>query len=140
MYYRTHHKEFVIQFQIHQNKELAEILYSAGQHKRQKSLSLKPGYEYKIEITQVGQRSTEGFRNLPKDKRKCQLENELDENSIFKIYTKANCMYECEVEKAYKKCQCIPWDYFHKGAITNLSLMGRRVCQNFTLELTYLGK
>ena len=58
---------------------------------------------------------------MPKDKRKCRLEDELDENSIFKKYTKANCMYECEVEKAYKICQCIPWDYFHKGQSQTLA-------------------
>ena len=63
--------------------------------------------------TPIGQRSTKNFKSLSENDRKCKLDDELDENSMFKIYTKANCMYECEIDMAYKACQCIPWDFFH---------------------------
>ena len=134
MYYRTRHKEFGVQLQIHQNKEFAQILYTASQDERKKSISLKPGYEYTIEITPVGQKSTEGLRDLSKFRRKCLLDYEVNENSIFKIYSKANCMYECEVEKAYEVCQCIPWDFFHElksnGSATECDVFGRTCFQN----------
>ena len=66
---------------------------------------------------------------MPKHRRNCQLNDELNENSRFKIYSKANCMYECEVGKAYEFCQCIPWDYFHElksnGTAPECDVFGR---------------
>ena len=134
MYYQTHHKEDGIQLGIHQTKEFSQILYTSFQDQRLRSVSLKPGHEYIIEIIPVGQRSTEGFRNLPKNKRKCQLDYELNKNSIFKIYSKSNCMYECEIEKAYEVCECIPWDFFHQlksnGSAQECDVFGRTCFHN----------
>ena len=134
MYFGTGHMDFSVQLQIHQNKEFAQILYTGDQDEKVKSVALKPGYEYTIELSPNGQKSTEGFRNLPIEDRKCQLDEELDENSIFKIYTKANCMYECEVTKAYEVCQCIPWDFFHilktQGVAPECDVFGRTCFQN----------
>ena len=113
MIYRTDDKQFGVQLQIHQNKEFAQIWNTKVQDEETKSLTLNPGYEYTIHITPIGQRSTQNFKSLSENDRKCKLDDELDENSMFKIYTKANCMYECEIDMAYKACQCIPWDFFH---------------------------
>ena len=58
--------------------------------------------------------STHGFRGLNVEQRKCHLKNEVDKNSIFKIYTKNNCIYECHVKLVKDICKCIPWDFMHK--------------------------
>ena len=113
MIYQTDNKQYGVQVQIHQNKEFAQIWDTKVQDEDTKSLTLKPGHEYTIHITPIGQRSTEDFKTLSENDRKCKLDDELEENSLFKIYTKANCMYECEIEMAYTACQCIPWDFFH---------------------------
>ena len=140
MYYQTRIKEFRVQLKIHQSKEFAQILYSSTQDQRKMSITLKPGYEYTIEITPVRQESTDGFRDLPIDKRKCKKDDELDKSSIFKIYSKSNCMYECEVENAYKDCQCIPWDFFHElksnGSAKECDVFGRTCFHNAINNVT----
>ena len=110
---RTNHPDFNIQLQVNQNKEFSKILHSSFQDVGTRSISLKPGYEYKIEIIVDGQVSTEGFQNLPLEQRKCRLQHEIEESSIFKIYTQSNCIYECHVKKASEYCQCVPWDFLH---------------------------
>ena len=126
MFFQTHRKDYGVQLQIHQNKEFAQILHSEDQDEKVKSIGLKPGHEYRLGITPIGQRSTEAFRGLPKSDRKCQLDDELSENSIFKIYSKANCMYECEISKAYEICQCVPWDFFERsGEAPECDVFGR---------------
>ena len=78
-----------------------------------KSIILKPGYEYVIEVSMDGQESTNGFKELSLDQRKCKLNHEIDKSSKFKIYSKSTCKYNCHVTQSYKKCQCIPWDFIH---------------------------
>ena len=77
---RTEHKDFNVQMQIHQNKEIAQILYASNQDFDMKSVSLKPGFEYTIELSPFGQTSTKLFKELPIEKRKCLLENEIPKN------------------------------------------------------------
>ena len=59
MYFGTGHMDFSVQLQIHQNKEFAQILYTGDQDEKVKSVALKPGYEYTIELSPNGQKSTE---------------------------------------------------------------------------------
>ena len=142
MFPRTHGDEFEVQLQIHQNKEIAQILNTNDQDLTLKSISLKPGHEYTIEIVPLGQRSTEDFKRLSKWDRKCQLNDELDENSMFKIYSKANCKYECEVSLAYNICQCIPWDFFpklHNPKAEVCDLFGRKCFQTAVNNITKDG-
>ena len=101
---------------MNQNKEFPQILYSSSQDVRTKSLSLKPGYEYEIEISMNGQVSSEGFHSLSLEQRNCRLNHEVDKNSILKVYSQSNCKYECLVKKAFGMCQCIPWDFMHNLA------------------------
>ena len=141
MFFTTHHRNFDVQLQIHQNKEFAQILHSKAQDERLKSITLIPGHEYKIELTPIGQKSSDNFKLLSKDDRKCQLDDELDKNSTFRIYSKANCMYDCQVSEAYKACQCIPWDFFHflknNQAIPECDIFGRTCFQN---AINYVSK
>ena len=72
---------------------------------------MKPGYEYSIEVTITGQTPTEGFHSLSLQQRNCRFDHETHENSLFKIYSQANCEYECYVKKSFDFCGCIPWDF-----------------------------
>lgn len=110
---RSNHKDFNLQFQVNQDKELAQIFHKSLQEENMKSLSLKPGFEYTLKISVTGQISTQEFQDLSLNHRKCRLSHEIFEGSIFKIYSQSNCQYECHVLKAYESCSCIPWDFLH---------------------------
>ena len=80
-----------VQFQLHQPTEFAHMSLDSNYKKYTKSLTLKPGYEYEIDIFPNGQMSTQGFKDLTFQQRGCHLKNEVSELSLFKIYTKKNC-------------------------------------------------
>ena len=48
--------------------------------------------------------------------RKCRFHHEIEEDSIFKVYTHQNCKYECYIKEAEHLCKCIPWDFMHQNA------------------------
>ena len=106
-------KDFNILMQIHQNKTLGHMLDDKDLNSKIKTISLQPGYEYTIVVSPSGQESTNGFKQLSLEQRSCRLDHEVQEGSHFKVYSKNNCLYECYVAEAYKKCQCIPWDFIH---------------------------
>lgn len=54
--------------------------------------------------------TTERFRKLSIDERKCRLPYENANLKIFNIYTKSNCEYECAIERASRVCLCRPWN------------------------------
>ena len=97
--------------QINEGKGFPQILYGIDQDKDQRSVSLKPGFEYEIELYPYGQVSTEDFRHMSLSKRSCRLMDETMEGATHPIYTKANCLYDCRIQQALNKCLCIPWDF-----------------------------
>ena len=103
-----------IQLQINQFRDIPQILHGNKQATELRSLTLKPGHEYVIEISPMGQMSTLGFHGLRLDQRNCRLSHEVEEDSIFQIYTKRNCEHECRIKKASENCKCIPWDFIFK--------------------------
>ena len=104
-----------VQMQINQFRDIPQILHGNKQATELRSLTLKPGHEYEIEIFPIGQMSTSGFHGLRLDQRHCRLSHEVEEDSIFRIYTQRNCQHECRIKKAYEMCQCIPWDFIFKN-------------------------
>ena len=115
---RTSHKIIGLQMQIQEGKGFSSILFGSNQEKIMKFLSLQSGYEYVIELDPYGQLSTEDFKSMPLDSRKCRLDNEMFDNSTHPIYTKANCIYDCQVNISFETCKCVPWDFVNiiKGA------------------------
>ena len=75
------------------------------------SITLKANQEYYFDVTPSGQLTSDSFKSLNINQRDCHLDNEVPEQSIFKIYTQSNCKYECHVKMALESCQCIPWDF-----------------------------
>ena len=115
-----------VQIQINQFTDIPQILHGNKQATDLRSLTLKPGHEYIIEISPIGQMSTAGFHGLRLDQRNCRLSHEVEEDSIFQIYTKRNCQHECRIKKAYKICLCIPWDFIFKNKdFKDCDLFGR---------------
>ena len=75
------------------------------------AVSLKPGYVSTILITPSQIVTSDEVKELPIAKRNCRFQNENNTLELFKVYTQANCNFECRLKAAYAKCHCIPWDY-----------------------------
>ena len=93
--------------QIHPTNELPQILNDYSKGTWLDSLVLKKGYEYFIEVTPSGQIVSEDFKSLNYEDRNCVLSNEVPQNSTLKKHSKHNCKYECRVNIAKEKCDCI---------------------------------
>ncbi len=107
-----------VQMQVHSAHELAQILWDPEQDARSKSLPLKAGFEYIVELDPQGQWVTSRFLELSPDQQGCVFydnnnNGKDDPSTIFLGYTKPNCKYECKVAKASRLCQCFPWDFLH---------------------------
>ena len=124
--------------QIQGGKDFPNILFGSNQEKNMKSISLQPGYEYAIELDPYGQLSTEDFKAMPLENRKCRLDHEIFDNSTHSIYTKANCIYDCHVNLAFTTCKCVPWDFVNviKGA-TECDIFGRTCFFNMIETLAH---
>ena len=135
---RTNHRDFNVQMQIYDGKSLPQILFGASQDKDQRSISLQPGYEYVIELYPYGQFSTDDFKDMGMDKRGCRLIHEFLEEATHPIYTKDNCLYDCHVHQAYKKCQCVPWDFVKKiRNFKECDVFGRTCFHNMMENVTH---
>ena len=53
------------------------------------------------------------------------LDQEIEEESIFKLYTEKNCRYECVTKLAIDTCQCAPWDFMHISNEEECDVFGR---------------
>ena len=88
----TSHHDFNVQMQINQNEDYAHILFGSQQENEHKSVTLKTGIEYEIEVSMVGKKSTPEFRKLPLEQRNCRLSHEILQNATYKKYTKAGAL------------------------------------------------
>ena len=92
---RTNHHDFKVQMQIHEQKGFPKILYGLNQDLDQRSITLKPGHEYKIELYPYGQVTTKDFKELSQDRRGCRLRHETLPNATHPIYARDNCIFDC---------------------------------------------
>ena len=124
-----------VQFNLHQSIEFAHFFSNAEffDPKTNSSLNLKAGYEYFIDVTPYATLTTDAFNKMSFSQRKCKLQYETEDNSIFKIYTVENCQYECYIKMAEKLCHCIPWDFMHNTQASECDLFGRTCFYN-TME------
>ena len=101
-----------IQFQIHQNNEIAPIMMN-HYIPNLKPLDLEAGKEYFIQVHPTGISTTEDYKSISLRNRKCKLSEEVEQSSVFKIYTNNNCKYECHIRLIGNLCKCIPWEFIH---------------------------
>ena len=111
-----------IKLQVHQSSEPANMITVDDNYD---PIELEAGNEYYVEVYPIGQVSNEDFKAMNYEQRKCKLEDEVDDRSIFKKYTESNCKYECHVEIARETCGCVPWEYLHKTAAEECDVFGR---------------
>ena len=114
-----------LKLQIHQPKELANMVtdtnYLSGYH----SFILQAGNEYFIEVSPKGAKSSPAFKRIAKEHRNCLLDDEVNSQSAFKVYTLNNCKYECHVSLASSLCKCIPWEFIQKSQMEECDIFGR---------------
>lgn len=125
----------IIQFQVHQSKELANMIMDNNKDDLSEPLNFHHGYEYFVDIYPHGQVSTEEYKGLSNDQRLCNLDNEVNESGLFKIYAQKNCRYQCHVEIASKICGCRPWDYIGSSNVSECDVFGRSCFVN-AMEIT----
>ena len=76
-------------------------------------VTVDPGYKSTLRITPSQTVTSQDTMDLPKEKRNCQFQHENDDLTIFKVYTEANCIFECKLNIALDNCHCMPWNYPH---------------------------
>ena len=126
-----------IQIQFHQSKEIANMIKDNNYDDDDtEPFSFEPGYEYYLDIHPYGQISTEEFKSMNKETRQCNLDSEVNDSGIFKIYSQTNCRYECHVKIAIKSCGCKPWDFIDKTEVRECDVFGRTCFFNTFESLT----
>ena len=123
-------KEGEVRLKFHQANQIPDLLENnrLQNYFSTPSLTLKNGYEYEIKVIPKVIETTSAFKKMNLDQRKCKLSHEVEENSIFKIYTQQNCKYECYIKKAESFCNCIPWDFMHQNAMAKECDIFGRTC------------
>ena len=111
-------------------------MFSTVNEKNTFSMTFVANHEYYIEITPIGQASTNDFKSLSKEQRQCFLTNEVSKTSLFKTYTKNNCKYECHIKMAIEICSCAPWDFLHTSQKSECDVFGRTCFFNAMENLT----
>ena len=125
-----------VQLQIHQPKEFANFIPETNHGHLTTPLTLEFGNEYFIDVFPNGQISSDDFKTLNYNQRKCKLESEVDASGVFNTYTQMNCKYQCRVELASQKCECVPWDYLHTLDSEECDVFGRACFFNLMKEIT----
>ena len=125
-----------IQFQIHQSSELTNFLMDNNHDDMSEPITLKRGNEYFIDVYPHGQIATDEFKALNMEQRKCKLEEEVDENNLFKRYNQKNCQYSCHTTIAAKNCGCMPWDFIGSTKMSECNVFGRSCFFNAMESIT----
>ena len=116
-----------IDLKIHPSNEVAEFALNDNYESNLVPLTLNGGYEYFIDITSSITQVSDEYLSTDLKERQCfGLDDSLPSSSTFKIYTRANCKYDCLIKKAQELCQCIPWDFIdNKSTKTECDVFGR---------------
>ena len=124
--------------QVQERKGFPSILFGSNQEKDKKSITLKPGHEYIIELDPYGQMSTDDFKTMSLEQRQCRLYKEVLDDFTHPIYTSTNCRYDCYVKMAFDNCKCIPWDFVNKiNGAEECDIFGRTCFFNMIETLTH---
>ncbi len=49
--------------------------------------------------------------NLDEGRKNCLSSSDDLSLSLFRLYSKAGCVLECNLRRAERECGCVPWDY-----------------------------
>jgi hypothetical protein len=70
---------------------------------------IEPGRFYMFRVLASQMVTTNKFDLLDVSLRNCSLPSENRNLKLFQKYSKSGCEYECSIEQAIQKCQCISW-------------------------------
>ena len=90
---------------IHDPTEIADL--------RQTGVEIEPGYTSTFLITPSQIVTSSSAKDLTEEQRQCRFDLENGSLKLFKDYSQSACLLECELQEAYGRCQCIPWNYPH---------------------------
>ena len=77
-----------------------------------KGIKLKSGFHHRYKVTPTQYATSDNFRNLDINVRKCRfLDENPDPKSIYSYYSQSACAFECRLRYAQNLTNCIPWDY-----------------------------
>ena len=88
------------------------------------------GFITTIKIRPSQMKSEEAVRDIDVEKRKCRFPDEYEDLKSFKVYSRINCLLDCNADYAEKMCGCRPWDYPHNKYKNNM-MKNRRICDFF---------
>ena len=71
-------------------------------------LTIQPGHEHFISLSNTILRADPEIRNIPAEKRNCYFPEE-GNLELYKYYTYSNCMFECSMKNAESVLGCLPW-------------------------------
>ena len=87
---------------------------------RSGGVEVEAGYLSTFLITSSQLLTSEGVKGLEQSRRKCRFPSESEGLKIFKQYSQAGCIFECQIEHGLNKCGCIPWNYPHLGNLSKI--------------------
>ena len=96
------------------DKKLFKVIISAqGSYFDALSLAkeIKPGYETTFNIEPIEVIGTDTLHAIKEEARNCKFDDEVEGDSMFKVYSQSSCEYECKIKYAREKCQCTPWNF-----------------------------
>ena len=120
--YRTMTTDSSIQLGIHSSNDIADIKGSG--------IDIHHGYETTIRIDFQELYSDPSIQSLDPKKRQCKFDDENGDLTVFKWYSRINCLYECNMAIVEKECGCRPWDYPSSINISDKSTTSR-ICDYF---------
>ena len=72
----------------------------------------------KISVSPSVARTTDSFKTLSVQKRKCKFPHEYQGLEIMENYSQSGCAFECMLRQARRVCGgCTPWNYPHAPGI-----------------------
>ena len=108
---------------VHSPNDIADI--------RGSGIAIHSGYETTIRIDLKELYSDPSIRSIAPNRRQCMFDDENEEMTIFKWYSRTNCLLDCRTSLVEKECGCRPWDYPFDST-TNVNIQNQtRICDYF---------
>lgn len=125
-----------LKLHFHQNSDLGNMIEAGDVDVSTTPLTLETNKEYFVRVTPQGYKTSDSYKAMNIGKRKCRQLTEVSDDSLFRIYTKANCQYECKVTMASNLCKCTPWDFVLRKNFEECDIFGRTCFYNALVNIT----
>ena len=97
-----------------------------------KIINVPTGFVTSIKVDLSEQKGDSSIRPVSVSKRGCKFNDENEDLSSIKWYSKINCFVDCKMDIGEKVCGCRPWDYPRKGQHNTIQTTDPvRICDFF---------